>query len=76
MRVMSISIKTIVPLQLKEKKLFNTNNVDELHLYAISYFLCDDYQVELKPTRYHGVNRTFFLKEFGSKSPDRTMIVC
>jgi DNA polymerase alpha subunit A len=25
---MSISIKTIVPLQLKEKKLFNTNNVD------------------------------------------------
>lgn len=32
--------------------------------------------MELKPTRYHGISRTFFLKEFGSRSPDKSMVVC
>lgn len=76
MRVMSISIKAVVPAQVKVKRLFNTNRVDELHIYAISYFLCDDYQVELKPSRYMGTSRTLFLKEFGAQSKDRSMIVC
>lgn len=76
MRVMSISIKAVVPQQVKLKKLFNTNKVDELHIYAISYFLCEDYQVELKPSRYNGISRTFFLKEFGMQSRDRSFVVC
>ena len=66
MRVMSISIKSVVPAQVKLKKLFNTNRVDELHIYAISYFFCDDYQIESKPASYKGSSRTFFLKEFGA----------
>lgn len=37
---MSISIKAVIPSQLKLKKLFNTNRVEELHIYAISYYLC------------------------------------
>lgn len=76
MRVMSISIKAVVPQQVKLKKLFNTNRVDDLHIYAISYFLCDDYQVELKPSKYFGVSRTFFLKEFGVQGRDRSFVVC
>ncbi len=41
MRVMSISLKAAVPSQVKVKRLFNTNRVDELHIYAISYFFCE-----------------------------------
>lgn len=73
---MSISIKAVVPCQVKLKKLFNTNRVDELHIYAISYFLCDDYQVELKPSKYVGINRTLFLKEFGVQGKDKSFVVC
>jgi len=62
MRVMSISIKTAIPSQVKLKKLFNTNRVDDLHIYAISYFLCEDYLVEVKPNKYNGISKTFFLK--------------
>jgi DNA polymerase alpha subunit A len=76
MRVMSISIKAVVPAQVKVKKLFNTNRVDELHIYAISYFLCEDYQVELKPSKYMGSSRTLYLKEFGTLAKDKNFIVC
>lgn len=76
MRVMSISIKAVIPSQVKLKRLFNTNRVDELHIYAISFFLCEDYQVELKPNRYSGISRTLFLKEFGAASKDKNMVVC
>jgi hypothetical protein len=76
MRVMSISIKAVVPSQVKVKKLFNTNRVDELHIYAISFFICEDYQVELKPYKYMGTSRTLFLKEFGAQSRDKNMVVC
>jgi hypothetical protein len=73
---MSISIKAIIPAQVKLKKLFNTNRVDELHIFAISYFICEDYQVEIKPSKYAGTARTLFLKEFGAQSKDKNMIVC
>ena len=76
MRVMSISIKAVIPAQVKLKRLFNTNRVDELHIYAISFFLCEDYQVELKPNRYSGISRTLFVKEFGAASKDKNMVVC
>ena len=62
MRVMSLSIKAVVPSQVKLKRLFNTNRVDELHIYAISFFICDDYQIEAKPSNYVGLSRTLFLK--------------
>jgi len=68
MRVMSISLKAVVPSQVKLKKLFNTNRIEELHIYAISYFFCEDYQIESKPTHYKGVSHTFYLKEFGGPS--------
>lgn len=45
MRVMSISIKAAIPSQVKIKKLFNTNRPDDLHIYAISYYICEDYLV-------------------------------
>lgn len=76
MRVMSISIKAVVPTQVKLKRLFNTNRIDQLHIYSISYYLCDDYQVELKPNSYTGKSKTLFLKEFGKQSSDKSMIVC
>ena len=71
MKVMSISIKTAVPSQVKAKKLFNTNKVDDLHVYAISFFLCEDYLVEIKPKNYRGISKTLFLKEFGAQSKDK-----
>ena len=43
MRVMSISVKTIEPCKLKTKRLFNTNNTEELHIYALAYHFCDKY---------------------------------
>ena len=73
---MSVSIRAVVPAQVKVKKLFNTNNVDETHIYAISYYYCDNYLVELKPKKYHGVSRTMFLKEFGAQRKDPNMIMC
>jgi len=62
LRVMSISIKAVIPSQVKLKKLFNTNRVEDLHIYAISYYICEDYLVELKPNKYTGISRTLFLK--------------
>jgi hypothetical protein len=76
MRVMSISIKAAVPAQVKVKKLFNTNRVEDLHIYAISYFICEDYLVELKPSKYSGISRTLYLKEFGAPSKDREFFMC
>jgi hypothetical protein len=62
MRVMSISLKAVVPSQVKLKKLFNTNKIEELHIYSISYFFCEDYHIESKPSNYKGMCRTFYLK--------------
>ena len=76
MRVMSISIKAAVPAQVKLKRLFNTTRVEELHIYAISYFFCEDYQVEYKPSNYRGTSRTFFLKEFGAPIKDKEYHLC
>jgi DNA polymerase elongation subunit (family B) len=78
MRVMSVSIKTIAPNQvIKNRNIFKNvleKDMSSLHIYAISYFLCDDYQIELKPSKYHGIHRTLFLREFGGQSPDKTMV--
>jgi hypothetical protein len=64
MRVMSVSIKTIAPNQvIKNRNIFKNvleKDMSSLHIYAISYFLCDDYQIELKPSKYHGIHRTLF----------------
>lgn len=76
MRVLSLSIKAAVPSQVKLKRLFNTNRVDELHIYAISYFVCEEYQIEAKPANYRGTSRTLFLKEFGAQSRDKEYVVC
>ena len=42
---MAISVRAVVPAKVKVKRLFDTNRVDDLHIYAISYFFCDSYQV-------------------------------
>jgi hypothetical protein len=73
---MSISIKAVVPAQVKVKKFFNTNRVDELHIYAISYYLCEEYQMESKPHQYRGNSRTLYLKEFGPQKKDKDYISC
>ena len=75
MRVMSISLKAVLPSQVKLKRLFNTNNLEELHIYAISYYYCENYLVDSKPSKYNGVGRTFFLKEFGA-SREKDFVVC
>jgi len=62
MRVMSLSIKAVVPSQLKKKSLFNTNRIEDLHIYAVSYYFCDQYAVEFKPAKYQGKSKTIFLK--------------
>ena len=45
LRVMAISVRAVVPARVKVKRLFDTNRVDDLHIYSISYFFCDSYQV-------------------------------
>ena len=75
MKVMAVSVRAAVPAQVKVKKLFNTSNVDDMHIYAISYYFCDSYQVELKPKKYHGQAHTLFLKEFGQPRPGMTQCV-
>ena len=76
LRVMSIAVRAAIPAQVKVKKLFNTNNVDDLHIYAISFFMCDSYQVELKPKKYHGISKTYYVKEFGASSKNGNMEQC
>jgi len=62
---MSISIKAVVPSQVKRKNLFNSQHIEQIHIYAISYYFCDQYDIESKPAEYKGQSRTLFLKEFG-----------
>ncbi|CAM6004632.1 unnamed protein product [Sphagnum balticum] len=73
---MSVSLKAVVPAQVKMKKLFNTQRIEDLHIYAISFFVVEDYLVELKPARYNGVSQTFYLKEFGAKMKEKDYVVC
>jgi len=76
MRVMSISIRAIEPSKVKIKRLFNTSKIDELHIYAISYHVCEDYNVESKPSKPVFRTRTFFNKEFNSKFGNNEMVPC
>jgi DNA polymerase elongation subunit (family B) len=73
---MSISIKAVVPKQVQVKKLFDTNRADELHIFAISYYYCDEYLIEAKPSGYRGVSRTLFLKEFGANIRNPEWVMC
>ena len=62
---MSIAFKAITPIKVKIKKLFNTNKTEEEHIYAISYNICESYDVEVKPAKPILKHKTFYLKEFG-----------
>lgn len=61
LKVMSISLKWAIPSQLSKKKLFETNKIDEMHIYCISYSFSNDYIVEIKPAHYSITQKTFYL---------------
>lgn len=66
MRVMSLSVKAVVPSQLKVKRYFKTENSDDVQIYAISYTFCKEYDVELKPNKYNTFSRVYYVKGMGS----------
>jgi hypothetical protein len=63
-RVMSFSIREIVPGTISKRKAFPRDK-DDSQLYAISYHYCPEYRISIKeerPTLHH---RTFYLEAFG-----------
>ena len=68
MRVMSFSLKAVIPSTVSTKKYFPTERKDETHIYAISYHLCENYNVSIKDGKHTLKHKTFYLKEFGNHS--------
>ncbi len=64
MRVLSFSLKAIVPATITKKKYF-VKDKDDLQIYSISYHYCDDYKVSIKDQKPKLIHRTYYLQEFG-----------
>ena len=64
MRVLSFSLKSIVPATISKKKYF-LKDKDESHIYAISYHFCGDYKVSVKDQKPRLIHRTYYLEELG-----------
>lgn len=61
MRVLSFSIKTIVPATISKKKYF-LKDKDESQIYAISYSYCGDYKISAKDQKPKLISKTYYLE--------------
>jgi len=59
-RVLSFSLKSIVPANITKKKYF-LKDKDDSHIYSISYHYCGDYKVSVKDQKPSLVHRTYYL---------------
>lgn len=64
-RVMSFSIKSVVPATVTTKKYFPTDRKDDTHLYAISYHISEEYKISIKDKDLKLKHRTYYLQTLG-----------